>query len=77
MITAKSENGVIEIFEMKGTQKRIIGDIGALAHSVMLHMANKGAKSKEEVYVKYGMLARELVNYIDMTAKRVDEIENM
>ena len=40
----------------------------------MLLIANDGAKSADEVYIKYGMLARELVDYIENTVHRIDEL---
>lgn len=40
----------------------------------MLLIANDGAKSAEEVYLKYGMLVRELVDYMEITVQRVNEM---
>lgn len=59
---------------MEGTEKRLISDIGSIAHKTMLLIANSGSKSADEVYLKYGMLARELVDYIEMTVQRVNEM---
>lgn len=64
----------MKIKKMEGTEKRLVSDIGAIAHKTMLLIANDGAKSAEEVYLKYGMLARELVDYMEMTVQRVNEI---
>lgn len=54
---------------MEGTENRLIYDIGAIAHKIMLLIANDGAKSADEVYLKYGILARELVDYIEVTVQ--------
>lgn len=75
MLEVKSNDGIVEVHEMNGTEERIVNDIGAIAHKVMLLIANQGAKTKEDVYLKYGMLARKLVDYIDTTVKRIDELE--
>lgn len=64
----------MKIKKMEGAEKRLVSDIGAIAHKTMLLIANDGAKSAEEVYLKYGMLARELVDYMEMTVQRVNEI---
>lgn len=56
------------------TEKRIVSDIGEIAHKTMLLIANDGAKSAEEVYLKYGMLVRELVDYMEITVQRVNEM---
>lgn len=74
MVKVESNNGEVNLLEIEGTEKRIIGDIGALAHKILLTLANTGAKSKEELFLKYGILARQLVNYIEETVKRVEEI---
>ena len=60
---------------MEGTENRLIYDIGAIAHKIMLLIANDGAKSADEVYLKYGILAMELVNYIEVTVHRVNELK--
>ena len=73
MLHIKSENGIVEIFDMEGTEKRIVSDIGATAHKALLLIANN-SKSKEEVFLKYGILVRELVDYLEETVKRVEEI---
>lgn len=64
----------MEIRKMEGTEKRIVSDIGEIAHKTMLLIANDGAKSAEEVYLKYGMLVRELVDYMEITVQRVNEM---
>lgn len=51
MLHIKSENGDVEIKSMDGTEKRIIGDLGAAAHKTLLLIANN-SKSKEEVFLK-------------------------
>ena len=73
MLHIKSENGIVEIFDMEGTEKRIVSDIGETAHKALLLIANN-SKSKEEVFLKYGILVRELVDYLEETVKRVEEI---
>ena len=73
MLHIKSEDGIVEIFDMEGTEKRIGSDIGATAHKALLLIANN-SKSKEEVFLKYGILVRELVDYLEETVKRVEEI---
>lgn len=75
MIEIKSNNGVVDIMQMEGTEERIVSDIGAGAHKLMLLVANDSAKSADEVYIKYGMLARQLVNYIETTVNRIDELK--
>lgn len=74
MLEIKSNNGTVDITKMDGTEKCIVSDIGAAAHKVLLLMANQEAKTAEEVYVRYGALSRQLVDYIEVTVKRVDEI---
>lgn len=74
MLSVEAQNGSVEIRKMEGTEKRLVSDIGAIAHKTMLLIANNGAKSEEEVYLKYGMLVRELVDYMEMTVQRVNEI---
>lgn len=74
MLEIKSSDGTVDILQMDGTEKRIVADIGAAAHKTLLLIANNNAKSAEEVYVRYGILARELVEYIEETVRRVDEI---
>ncbi len=75
MLKVQSNNGEVDIFEMDGTVDELISNLGSTAHKVMLLMANDGAKSKESVYFKYGLYARKLVDYIDTTVQRIDEIE--
>lgn len=75
MLKVQSNNGEVDIFEMDGTVDELISNLGSTAHKVMLLMANDGAKSKENVYFKYGLYARKLVDYIDTTVQRIDEIE--
>lgn len=74
MLNVKSNDGVVEIHEMDGTEKTLIDNIGAIAHKVMLLIANQGAKTKEQVFFKYGLLARQLVEYIETTVQRIDEL---
>ena len=73
MLSIKSENGTVDILELEGTAKRIIADLGASAHKTMLFMANQDSRSMEEVYIKYGLLARQLVDYIEDTVQKIDE----
>ena len=73
MLSVKSENGNVDILEIKGTESKIVSDIGAVAHKTLLLIAND-SKSKEEVFIKYGLLVRELVDYLEETVKRVDEL---
>lgn len=75
MLHVKSENGEVEIYSMEGTEKRIVADIGASAHKTLLMIANNN-KSKEEVFLKYGMLVRELADYLEETVKRIEEIDS-
>lgn len=75
MLNIKSENGTVDILQMDGTEKRIVADIGAATHKTLLRIANN-SKSKEEVFIKYGALVRELVDYLEETVKRVDELES-
>lgn len=74
MLEVKANNGTVEILTIKGSEDRIIGDIGTIAHKVMLLIANQDSTTPEEVYLRYGILARQLVEYIDTTVKRIDEI---
>ena len=73
MIKVKSNDGTVDILEMKGTEKRIVNDVGAAAHKTLLLIANN-RKTKEEVFIKYGILVRKLVDYLEETVKRIDEI---
>lgn len=74
MLEIKSVDGNVDVFAMEGTEERIVSDVGAVAHKVLLLIANSGAKSAEEVYIRYGALARQLVDYIDTTVNRIDEL---
>ena len=74
MLSVEAQDGSVKIKKMEGTEKRLVSDIGVIAHKTMLLIANDGAKSAEEVYLKYGMLARELVDYMEMTVQRVNEM---
>ena len=73
MLSVEAQDGSVEIRKMEGSEKRLVSDIGSIAHKTMLLIANDGAKSAEEVYLRYGMLARDLVNYIEITVQRVNE----
>lgn len=73
MIKVKSKDGKVDILEMRGTEKSIVADIGAAAQKILLLIANN-SNSKEEVFLKYGILVRKLVDYLEETVKRVDEI---
>lgn len=75
MLKVQSNNGKVDIFGMDGTVDELISNLGSTAHKVMLLMANDGSKSKEEVYFKYGLFAKQLVDYISTTVQRIDEIE--
>lgn len=75
MLSVETKDGQVSITKMEGTENRLIYDIGAIAHKTMLLIANDGAKSAGEVYLKYGILARELVNYIEVTVHRVNELK--
>ena len=75
MIKAKSKDGEVEIYDLKGSEDRIVCDIGVLIHKILLLTANAGAKTKEEVYVRYGFLVRKVVDYLEITVKRIDEME--
>lgn len=75
MLKVQSDNGEVNIYEMDGTVDELISNLGSTAHKVMLLMANDGSKSKEEVYFKYGLFAKQLVDYISTTVQRIDEIE--
>lgn len=74
MLNVDAKDGSVKIRKMEGTEKRLVSDIGSIAHKTMLLIANDGAKSADEVYLKYGMLARELVDYIKTTVQRVNEM---
>jgi len=75
MLEVKSKDGIVEVHEMNGKEEIVVYDIGAIAHKVMMLIANKGAKTKEEFYLKYEILARKLVDYIETTIKRIDELK--
>lgn len=74
MVEVISDQGIVEIHQLDGEEKIIVADIGAIANKVLLLAANEGSKSKEEVYVRYGVLARQLVNYIDKTVNDIDKL---
>jgi hypothetical protein len=76
MLNVDAKDGSVKIRRMEGTEKRLVADIGSIAHKTMLLIANDGAESADEVYLKYGTLAHELVNYIETTVQRVNEIQN-
>ena len=73
MIKVKSNDGIVDILEMRGTEKSIVNDVGAAAHKTLLLIANN-SKTEEEVFIKYGILVRKLVDYLEETVKRIDEI---
>ena len=73
MLNVDAKDGSVKIRRMEGTEKRLVADIGSIAHKTMLLIANDGAESADEVYLKYGTLARELVNYIETTVQRVNQ----
>lgn len=73
MLNLKSHDGTVDIYKIEGSEKRIVSDLGAAAHKTLLLIAND-SKSKEEVFIKYGMLVRELVDYLEETIRKVDEI---
>ena len=64
MLEVKSHDGIVEVREMSGAEERLVHDIGAIANKVMLLIANQGAKTKEDVYLKYGLLARLTNNFL-------------
>lgn len=75
MLSVEAQDGSVEIRKMEGIQRK--GQFliqGKFAHKTMLLIANDGAKSAEEVYLKYGMLVRELVDYMEITVQRVNEM---
>lgn len=74
MLNLKSHDGTVDIYKIEGSEKRIVSDLGAAAHKTLLLIAND-SKSKEEVFIKYGMLVRELVDYLEETIRKVDEID--
>ncbi len=74
MLEVKATDGQVDITQMEGTENRLISDIGTIAHKAMLLIANDGAKSADEVHLKYGILARKLVDYIETTVHRIDEL---
>ena len=74
MVEVKSYNGTVDIMRMDGTQEEIVCDIGAAAHKILILVANDHAKSAQEVYIRYGVLARQLVDYIDKTVERIEEL---
>ncbi len=76
MFKIQSNNGEVNVYEMDGTVNELISNLGSAAHKVMLLMANDGAKSREEVYFKYGLFAKQLVDYISTTVQRIDEMGN-
>ena len=73
MLNTIANNGEVKIYELEGTEKEIIGDLGATCLKTLLHLANDGSTSKEEVLLKYGKLARELVQFIDNTIEKIDD----
>lgn len=75
MLSVETKDGQVSITKIEGAENRLISDIGAIAHKTMLLIANDNAKSAEEVYLKYGILARELVDYIEVTVHRVNELK--
>lgn len=76
MLSVESKDGQVSIKRMEGTEDRLVSDIGVIAHKTMLLIANDGAKSADEVHLKYGILAKELVDYIETTVHRIDELGN-
>lgn len=75
MIKIKSDHGNVDILSLKGSDKRIIADLGAVVHKVLLLIANQ-EKSADKVFAKYRALAKELIRYINMSIDRIDELKN-
>lgn len=73
MLNLKSHDGTVDIYEMEGTSERIVSDLGAATHKTLLLIAND-SKSKEEVFIKYGTLVRELVDYLKETVRKIDDV---
>lgn len=75
MLNVKSNDGEVTIVKMEGTEERVVNDVGAIAHKTLLMLANSRSKSAEEVFFRYGILARQLTDYIETTMHRVDELD--
>lgn len=76
MLEVKSNDGVVEIHAMEGTQDSVICDLGAACVKTVLLVANDGAKSKDEVLIRNGMLMRQLVEYLDRSIVMSDQVGN-
>lgn len=74
MVVAKADNGQAKIYQLSGTTTDIVGDVGTIAHNSILMMATDGAKSKEEVCIRYGAISRMLVDFIEHTVLHIDEM---
>lgn len=74
MLDVTAENGEVSITKMEGEEDTLISDIGSIACKAMLLSANDDATSAEEVFARYGMLARKLTAFIDLSVQRVNEM---
>ena len=74
MVVAKADSGQAQIYQLSGTTTDIVGDVGTIAHNSILMMATDGARSKEEVCIRYGAIARMLVDFIEHTVLHIDEM---
>lgn len=74
MLEIKSNEGVVEIHSMDGTQDMVVCDLGAACVKTILLIANAGSKSKEEVLIRNGILMRQLVDYLDRSIELADNI---
>lgn len=66
MLSVDSYDGNIDIKEMSGSGEiEIIDDLSIIVQSVLLTLSNMNVSSKEEAMLKYGTMARFLVNDIE------------
>lgn len=74
MVIVQANNGKAKVFQLNGTTTEIVGDVGTIAHQVILFLASDGARSKEEVCIRYGAISRMLTDYIEHTVIHIDEM---
>lgn len=57
MIEIKSDHGNVDILSLKGSDKRIIVDLGAVVHKVLLLIANQ-EKSADKSFCKISCIGK-------------------
>lgn len=77
MLEVRATDGQVDITQMEGTEKRLVNDIGTIAHKAMLLIANDGAKSllyvRKATLVNLEMELMEMLNQVEKFIASVDD----